>query len=231
MKTIGLLGGMSWESTELYYRLINEQVKQKLGGLHSAKLILHSVDFAEIEQLQHQGQWDKTADILITAAKGLEKAGADFILICTNTMHLVAPQIQTSINIPLLHIADATAEVLIENKIEKVGLLGTAFTMEKAFYKGRLTDYQLDVVTPNQNDRQTIHEIIYNELCLGEIKPESRNKYLHIIDDLVKQGAESVILGCTEIALLVKPEHTNITLFDTTKIHALKAVEKALQKD
>ena len=231
MKTIGLLGGMSWESTELYYRLINEQVKQKLGGLHSAKLILHSVDFAEIEQLQHQGQWDKTADILITAAKGLEKAGADFILICTNTMHLVAPQIQTSINIPLLHIADATAEVLIEQKMEKVGLLGTAFTMEKAFYKGRLTDYQLDVVTPNQNDRQTIHEIIYNELCLGEIKPESRNKYLHIIDDLVKQGAESVILGCTEIALLLNPEHTNITLFDTTKIHALKAVEKALQKD
>lgn len=229
MKTIGLLGGMSWESTELYYRVINENVKQSLGGLHSAKVLLHSVDFAEIEKLQHLGQWDKTAEILIKASQGLENAGADFILICTNTMHLVAPQIQAEINIPLLHIADATAEEIIENDIKKIGLLGTAFTMEKEFYKGQLEDkYQLDVITPDTADRQIIHQIIYDELCLGEIKNESRKEYLRIIDDLVKQGAEAIILGCTEITLLVKPEHTKVKLFDTTQIHALKAVEKAL---
>ncbi len=229
MKTIGLLGGMSWESTESYYRLINESVKQSLGGLHSAKVILHSVDFAEIETLQHQGKWDETAEILKAAAQGVEKAGADFILICTNTMHLVAPQVQAGIDIPLLHIADATAEEIVKQDIKKIGLLGTAFTMEQVFYKGRLIDeYGLDVIVPNEQDRQIIHQIIYDELCLGNIVDSSRKEYLRIIDTLIEQGAEGIILGCTEIALLVQPEHTKARLFDTTKIHALKAVEKAL---
>ena len=231
MKTIGLLGGMSWESTESYYRLLNETVKARLGGLHSAKVVLHSVDFAEIEQLQHLGEWDKTADILKKAAQGLEKAGADFILICTNTMHLVAPQIQSGISIPLLHIADATAEEIVEAGIQKVGLLGTAFTMEEDFYKGQLQDkYDLDVVIPNEEDRKIVHQIIYDELCLGNIRDASRNEYLKIIDELVTQGAEAVILGCTEIALLVEPQNTKVKLFDTTRIHALKAVESALKE-
>lgn len=231
MKTIGLLGGMSWESTELYYRLINETVKLKLGGLHSAKIILHSVDFAEIEALQHQGDWNKTAEILASAAQGLEKAGADFIVICTNTMHLVAPQIQEAIEIPLLHIADATAEQIKAEKIRKIGLLGTAFTMEENFYKGQLEEkYNLDVVVPDREDRNTIHKIIYEELCLGIVSEESRNKYLLIMKKLVDKGAEAIILGCTEITLLVKPEHTDIKLFDTTAIHGVKAVEYALIK-
>lgn len=230
MKTIGLIGGMSWESTENYYRIINEAVKAKLGGLHSAKLILHSVDFAEIEKLQHLGEWEKTADILTLAAQGLEKAGADFILICTNTMHLVAPQIQVGINIPLLHIADATAEELINDNIKKVGLLGTTFTMEESFYKGQLEQkYHLDVIIPNTEDRQLIHQVIYDELCLGIIRQKSRTKYLLAMDRLEKKGAEAIILGCTEIALLIKSEDTAIKLYDTTKIHALKAVEKALK--
>lgn len=229
MKTIGLLGGMSWESTESYYRLINETVKQKLGGLHSAKIVMHSVDFAEIEKLQHQGAWDETAKILSKAAQGLEKAGADFILICTNTMHLVAHQIQAEISIPLLHIADATAEEILEKGIQKIGLLGTAFTMEEDFYKGQLENkYGLSVITPSAEDRSVVHQVIYDELCLGKIVNDSRQKYLRIIDDLVSAGAEGVILGCTEIALLVKPEHTEIQLFDTTQLHAIKAVEKAL---
>ena len=231
MKTIGLLGGMSWESTESYYRLINEAVKQQLGGLHSAKVLLHSVDFAEIEQLQHLGEWDKTADILTKAAQGLEKAGADFILICTNTMHLVAPHIQAGISIPLLHIADATAEEIIKAGIKKVGLIGTAFTMEENFYKGQLQNkYGLNVIIPNGEDRKIVHKIIYDELCLGNIKNASRNEYLRIIDDLVAQGAEALILGCTEIALLIEQQHTNVKLFDTTRIHALKAVEVALKE-
>ena len=229
MKTIGLLGGMSWESTELYYRLINESVKSKLGGLHSAKIILHSVDFAEIEKLQHIGDWDKTAEILTQAAQGLERAGADFIVICTNTMHLVAPQIQAGVDIPLLHIADATAEEIVKSEIQKVGLLATGFTMEKDFYKGQLENkYNLEVLTPNAEDRKIIHQIIYEELCLGTIKEESRTKYLLIMNKLVNQGVEAIILGCTEITLLVKPEHTNIKLFDTTALHGLKAVEYAL---
>ena len=229
MKTIGLIGGMSWESTESYYRLINENIKEQLGGLHSAKLVLVSVDFAEIEKLQHQGKWEETGNILSKAAQSLEKAGADFVLICTNTMHLVAPQIQASISIPLLHIADATAEEIKHHDISKIGLLGTAFTMEEGFYKGRLeNEYALEVVTPNQADRKIIHQIIYDELCLGKIEDISRKEYLRIIDTLVEQGAEDVILGCTEIALLVKPEDTQVKLIDTTKIHALKAVERAL---
>ena len=229
MKTIGLLGGMSWESTESYYRLINESVKQKLGGLHSAKIILHSVDFAEIEHLQHLGEWHKTAEILTNAAQGIEKAGADFILICTNTMHIVAPQIQAGINIPLLHIADATAEEIVKAGISKIGLLGTAFTMEEDFYKGRLeNEFALQVITPSVADRKIVHQIIYNELCLGKIENASRDEYLRIIDNLLEQGAEGVILGCTEIAMLIEPKHTDTRLFDTTTLHALKAVEKAL---
>jgi aspartate racemase len=229
MKTIGLLGGMSWESIESYYRLINTGIKDKLGGLHSAKIILHSVDFAEIEKLQHQGDWDKTAEILSHAAQGVEQAGADFILICTNTMHLVAPQIASAIKTPLLHIADATAEEIVKAGINKIGLLGTAFTMEEDFYKGQLiNNYGLEVITPNATDRQSVHQIIYNELCLGKINDASRNVYLRIIDDLVDQGAEGIILGCTEIALLIEPKDTDVRLFDTTRIHALKAVEKAL---
>lgn len=231
MKTIGLLGGMSWESTASYYQLINESIKKELGGLHSAEIVLYSVDFAEIEKLQHQGEWDKTAKILTKAAQGIEKAGADFILICTNTMHLVAPQVQAGITVPLLHIADATAEEIIKQDIKKIGLLGTAFTMEQDFYKGRLEkQYKLSVITPDEADRAIVHQVIYEELCLGEIRDASRHEYLRIIDKLVEQGAEGVILGCTEIALLVKPEDTDIQLFDTTKIHALKAVEKALEK-
>lgn len=230
MKTIGLIGGMSWESTMSYYRLINEGIKEQLGGLHSAKLVLVSVDFAEIEALQHQGKWKETGNILSKAAQSLEKAGADFILICTNTMHLVAPKIQAVVSIPLLHIADATAEDIKKAGIKKIGLLGTAFTMEEDFYKGRLEkEYELEVVTPNQADRKIIHQIIYDELCLGKTEDASRNEYLRIIDELTEQGAEGVILGCTEIALLVKPEDTQVKLFDTTEIHALKAVEKSLE--
>ena len=229
MKTIGLIGGMSWESTESYYRAINEGIKNKLGGLHSAKLVLVSVDFAEIEALQHQGKWEETGNILGKAAQDLESAGADFILICTNTMHLVAPQVQAAVSIPLLHIADGTAEEIKNANISKIALLGTAFTMEEDFYKGRLiNEYGLEVITPSKEDRQTIHQIIYDELCLGKIKDASRNEYLRIIDKLAEQGAQGVILGCTEIALLVKPEHTKIKLFDTTSIHAQKAVERAL---
>jgi len=229
MKTIGLIGGMSWESTESYYRAINEGIKDRLGGLHSAKLVLVSVDFAEIEELQRQGKWSETGDILSNAAQRLEKAGADFILICTNTMHLVAPEIQAAVSIPLLHIADATAEEIKQSGISNIGLLGTAFTMEEDFYKGRLEqEYGLNVVIPNKVDRKIIHQIIYGELCLGKIKDSSRKEYLRIIDALIEQGAEGVILGCTEIALLVKPEDTKVKLFDTTKIHAQKAVEKAV---
>ena len=229
MKTIGLIGGMSWESTESYYRLINETVKVALGGLHSAKLVLVSVDFAEIEKLQHQGKWKETGNILSKAAQSLEKAGADFILICTNTMHLVAPQIQAEISVPLLHIADATAEEVTKFGISKIGLLGTAFTMEEDFYKGRLeNEYGLEVLVPNQADRKIVHQTIYDGLCLGKIEDASRKEYLRIIDTLTERGAEGIILGCTEIALLVKPEHTATKLFDTTQIHALKAVEKAL---
>lgn len=229
MKTIGLIGGMSWESTASYYRLINETVKQRLGGLHSAKLCLYSLDFAEIEAYQHAGEWSKSAAILSQAARSLEKAGAECVLICTNTMHIVAPLVEKVINIPLIHIADPTAEKIKHSGIKQIALLGTAFTMEKDFYKGRLKDkYQLDVLIPDDNDRKLIHHIIYNELCLGQIKENSRQHYLHIIDKLVAQGAEGVILGCTEIALLVEPQYTSIKLFDTTEIHALAAIDWAL---
>ncbi|MEH6627409.1 MAG: aspartate/glutamate racemase family protein [Motiliproteus sp.] len=232
MKTIGLLGGMSWESTAGYYREINEGVKQSLGGLHSAQIVLHSVDFDPIEKLQHQGDWAGTADILCKAAESVEAAGADFLLICTNTMHKVAPQIEQRINIPLLHIADATAEVLLQHGINKVGLLGTAFTMEQQFYRGRLTDhYGLEVIVPGESDRKRVHEVIYNELCLGQIQPSSKQDYLRILQDLAAAGAEAVILGCTEIGMLISQPETSIKLFDTTAIHAAKAVEWALTKN
>ncbi len=230
MKTIGLLGGMSWESTLEYYKMINEGTKERLGGLHSAKIAMISVDFDPIEKLQHQGNWEEMAKMLSNDAKSIEKAGADFLLICTNTMHKVATDIENFIQIPLLHIADATSEELIKEGIKKVGLLGTAFTMEEEFYKGRLEEkYELQVITPNKKDREIIHKIIYNELCLGNIKEDSKKEYLRIINELAKNGAEGVILGCTEIGLLVKQSDTDIKLFDTTQIHAKKAVELAIK--
>ena len=229
MKTIGLLGGMSWESTVSYYRAINEGVKNALGGLHSARIALYSVDFDPIEKLQHEGDWEGTAKILSEAALSVQSAGADFLVICTNTMHKVAPQIENTIDIPLLHIADATAEALVHNGIKKVGLLGTAFTMEQDFYKGRLIQkYGLNVLVPNKEDREAVHKIIYQELCLGKIGIDSKTTYLHIIDSLADQGAEAVILGCTEIGMLVNQSDTNVKLFDTTAIHAEKAVEYAI---
>ena len=230
MKTIGLLGGMSWESTLEYYRTINEGIKKALGGLHSAKIVMYSVDFAPIEKLQHTGDWEGTAKILSEAAQSIQAAGADFLLICTNTMHKVAPQIEAAIQIPLLHIADATAEILVNGGINSVGLLGTAFTMEQEFYKGRLiNNYGLQVLVPNEDDRQIVHRIIYQELCLGKIESNSKAEYLRIIDTLAAQGAEAVILGCTEIGMLVNQTDTDVRLLDTTAIHAEKAVEYATQ--
>jgi aspartate racemase len=229
MKTIGLLGGMSWESTVSYYKFVNEGIKSKLGGLHSAKVVLYSVDFDEIEQLQHSGDWDKTALILSDAAKKIQSGGADFLLICTNTMHKVADKIQTAIYIPVIHIADATAMTLVEAGIKKAGLLGTKFTMKEEFYKGRLeSDFGLEVLVPDDVDQNTVHNIIYSELCIGNINNDSRKSVLDIIESLRKAGAEAVILGCTEIALLVQQKHTVMPLYDTTTIHAAKAVELAL---
>jgi aspartate racemase len=230
MKTIGLLGGMSWESTLGYYRAINEGVKEALGGFHSAKIALYSVDFAPIEALQQTGDWDETARILSAAARRIEAAGADFLLICTNTMHKVAPEIEQAIQIPILHIADATAEVLVRDGIKSVGLLGTAFTMEQAFYKGRLGDrYGLEVRVPDEHDRRIVHDIIFNELCLGRIEPASKAHYLRIIDQLAAAGVEAVILGCTEIGMLVDQADTDVRLLDTTRIHAEKAVAYAIE--
>ncbi|MCJ8351293.1 aspartate/glutamate racemase family protein [Moritella sp.] len=229
MKTIGLLGGMSWESTVGYYQAINKGIKESLGGLHSAKIAMYSVDFDPIEKLQHSGDWDGTAKILIDGAKKIQAAGADVLLICTNTMHKVAPQIENAIDIPLLHIADATAAVLAEKGIKTVGLLGTAFTMEQDFYKGRLTeDHGLTVLIPNEADRNIVHNVIYKELCLGNSLPGSKAEYLRIIESLANQGAEAVILGCTEIGMLVDQSDTDIILLDTTYIHAKKAVEWAI---
>lgn len=228
MKTIGLLGGMSWESTVGYYQAINKGIKESLGGLHSAKIAMYSVDFDPIEKLQHSGNWEGAAEILIDGAKNVQAAGADVLLICTNTMHKVAPQIEKAIDIPLLHIADATAEVLVQKGIKTVGLLGTAFTMEEDFYKGRLSDnYGLTVHIPTETDREIVHNVIYKELCLGEINPASKAEYLRIIEKLANQGAEAVILGCTEIGILVNQTDTDVTLLDTTYIHAKKAVEYA----
>ncbi|NOK60936.1 MAG: aspartate/glutamate racemase family protein [Chloroflexi bacterium AL-W] len=225
MKTIGLLGGMSWESTELYYRLINEGVKQRLGGLHSACMAMVSIDFHELEVLQHRGEWEGAGVMLADAAERVEAAGADFLLICTNTMHKVVPQIEQRINIPILHIVDATAQRIKSDGIQTVGLLGTNFTMEQDFYKGRLTEqHQLNVMVPSEQDRQTVHQIIYDELCLGIVKDISRQKYLNIIEQMREAGAEGVIAGCTEIVMLVQQQHTDVPLFDTTAIHAEVAV-------
>lgn len=232
MKTIGLLGGMSWESSVGYYRAINQGIKRSLGGLHSAKIAMYSVDFEPIEKLQHEDDWQGTAKILSQAAKNVQNAGADFLLICTNTMHKVAPQIEQAINIPLLHIADATAEAIVKKGFKTVGLLGTAFTMEQDFYKARLTEnYGLTVLIPNESDRKIVHRVIYKELCLGHSISASKNEYLRIIESLANQGAEAIILGCTEIAMLVDQTDTEITLLDTTAIHAQKAVEWALSTD
>ncbi|MCK5866321.1 aspartate/glutamate racemase family protein [Marinobacter adhaerens] len=228
MKTIGLLGGMSWESTQTYYRLINEGVKNRLGGLHSAKLVLFSVDFAEIEALQHKGDWPATADILAGAALSLQKAGADFLVIGTNTMHKVAPEIEQAIGIPLLHISDATAQVLKKDGVTRVGLLGTRFTMEQAFYRERLEAAGIDVLTPDESQRDEVHRVIYEELCQGEIKPDSRHTYLDIVSSLSGRGAQAVILGCTEIGLLIRQADTEVPLYDTTEIHAARALELAL---
>jgi aspartate racemase len=229
MRKIGLLGGMSWESTQDYYRRINEGIKKKRGGLHSAEIILYSVDFAPIEKLQHRDDWAGTEAILINAARSIEAAGAEFLLICTNTMHKVAPGIEKAISIPLLHIADATAETLIQDGISCVGLLGTAFTMEQDFYKGRLEkEFGLDVLIPGQEERNTVHRIIYEELCLGKTTKESAREFYRIMENLAQRGAEAVILGCTEIGQLVKQQETPIKLYDTTKIHADQAVDYAL---
>ena len=230
MKTMGLIGGMSWESSVEYYKIINEAVRVKLGGFHSAKSIMYSVDFAEIEPLQHQGKWNETTQILIAAAKSLAAAGADFIVLCTNTMHKVADELQNHIHIPILHIADATAESIKARGMKKVGLLGTKFTMEEEFYKGRLIQkHNLDIMIPTAEAREIVHRVIYDELCIGEIKPSSKMKYLDIIERLAKEGAEGIILGCTEIGLLVKKEDSRVPLFDTTRIHAIAAVDYALK--
>lgn len=223
MKTIGLIGGMSWESTITYYQVINTVIKERLGGLHSSKCILYSVDFQEIEECQSSGNWEKSAKILADAAIKLQESGADFIVICTNTMHKVSDKIQESIHIPLLHIADVTATVLREKEIKKVALLGTKYTMEQDFYKNVIINNGIEVLIPNEEDRIIVNDTIFNELCLGIISESSKKAFLSIIDKLGKQGAEAVILGCTEIGLLIKQNDTSIPLFDTTVIHAIEA--------
>ncbi|NQY94515.1 MAG: aspartate/glutamate racemase family protein [Campylobacteraceae bacterium] len=230
MKKIGMLGGMSWESTHTYYKLINEEIKEKLGGLHSAKIILSSVDFDEIEKLQHQGDWNKLAEILANEAKAIEDAKADFLIICTNTMHKVAPLIEQKINIPILHIADATAYKLQDDGVKKVALLGTRFTMSEDFYKQRVIDnFGIDVIVPNEEEQTLIHDIIYQELCLGKVEDHSREVYKKIIKRLeVEEGVEGVILGCTEIAMLIQASDVDISIYDTTQLHATAAVQKAL---
>ena len=229
MKTIGMIGGMSWESTASYYRAINEGIKRELGGLHAAKICLNSVDFDEIEQLQREGDWTRAGELLASVAVNVQAGGADFLLICTNTMHKVAGAIQSGIGIPLLHIADATAQQLIDDKIDRVGLLGTRFTMEDTFYKARLTDkFGIEVLVPSPANCARVSGIIYEELCLGAINAESRAFYVQQIAELAERGAQAVILGCTEIALLVQQPHTEIPLYDTTSIHAEAAVKMAL---
>ena len=223
MKTIGLIGGMSWESTVTYYQLINETVKKELGGLHSGKILMYSVDFAEIEEYQAKGEWDKSAQVLADVALRLEQAGADFIVICTNTMHNVVPQIKEKSHIPILHIAEAPAEALKEAGITKVGLLGTKYTMTQDFYKEKLIAAGIEVVIPDGTGVEIVNDVIYNELCLGIIKAESRQKFLDVIAQLGEQGAQGVILGCTEIGLLVKQADTDLPVFDTTLIHGTKA--------
>ena len=228
MKTIGLIGGMSWESTVTYYQIVNETMKKELGGLHSAKVLLYSVDFAEIEEYQAKGEWDKSAEVLSAAAVNLEKAGADFIVICTNTMHKVAPEIQKHISIPIIHIAEATADELKKNGISRVGLLGTKYTMTQEFYKNKLIEAGIEVVIPDSEGVEVVNNIIYNELCLGIISEESKKKYIDIIGELENKGAQGVILGCTEIGLLIQQADVTLPVFDTTFIHAKKAAMYAI---
>ena len=231
MKTIGLIGGMSWESSLDYYRIINETVKEKLGGLHSAECLMYSVDFGIIEEYLQKEEWEKIADRIIEIANNIEKGGASFILLCTNTMHNLAERIETSINIPLLHIADATADEIIKKRLKKVGLLGTRFTMEMDFYRTRLKNlYNIDVLIPEKEERDFIHKVIFEELCLGQFKPDSKKAYLEIINNLTCRGAEGIILGCTEIPLLIKQDDLEVFLFNTSRIHAISAVEFALKK-
>ena len=229
MKTIGLIGGMSWESTVPYYRIINEAVKDTLGGLHSARIILYSVEFDEIEKCQSSGDWERSGEILGDAARKLEAAGADLILICTNTMHKVAPQVASMIGVPLLHIADATADELDRARIRKVGLLGTKYTMTQDFYKKKLTDRGIQVVIPDGADIELVNRVIFQELCVGQIREDSRRAFRRVIDALREKGAEGVILGCTEIGMLVGQEDSSLPVFDTTRIHAGRAAEIALE--
>lgn len=229
MKTIGLLGGMSWESTVTYYQIINETIKARLGGLHSAKIFLHSVDFAEIEKHQSKGEWDKSAVVLSKAAKSLEQAGADYIVICTNTMHKVAPDIEKEINIPIVHIADATAEELQKDGIKRVALLGTKYTMTQDFYKQRIQARGIEVMIPDAEDVDIVNQVIYDELCLGKISSDSRKEFVRIIAGLQDEGAEGVILGCTEIGLLIGKEDSSLPVYDTAQIHARVAALKSLE--
>jgi aspartate racemase len=229
MKTIGLLAGKSWESSALYYRRINEETKRALGGLHSAPIAMVSVDFQEIEDYQRRSDWTAAAQVLSDKARKVQAAGADFLLICTNTMHIVAEEIESAISIPVLHLADATADRIKAAGLERVGLLGTRFTMEQEFYKGRLEQHGLKVLVPEAEDRETVHRVIYEELCLGKVLPESRAEYLRIMEQLSAAGSEGIIEGCTEITMLVQQSHTTIPLFDTTAIHAEEAVARALR--
>ena len=229
MKTIGMIGGMSWESSIEYYRLVNEEVKRQLGGLHSAQCLMYSVDFEEIERYQHQGDWQRATDVMIDAAQRLERGGADFVVICTNTMHKMADEVQAAIHIPLLHIVDATAKAVLSKGIHKVGLLGTRFTMEGDFYGGRLKTHGLEVVIPDFPDREIVHRSIYQELVLGKIQTSSRDEFQRIIQTLQQKGAEAIVLGCTEIGLLVKQEDNLLPVIDTTVVHALAAVDIALE--
>ena len=230
MKTIGMIGGMSWESSIEYYRIVNEAVKERLGDLHSAKSVMVSVDFAEIEKLQREGSWEQATRAMVAAARSVEAGGADFLIICTNTMHKMAEEVQQGIGIPLLHIADATAEVINARGLHRVGLLGTRFTMEEDFYRGRLVEkFHLGVLIPEAADREIVHRVIYDELVLGKIQSASKAEYLRIIAGLAEAGAEGIILGCTEIGLLISQADSRLPLFDTTRIHALAAVEYALQ--
>jgi len=227
MKTIGLLGGMSWESTALYYRLVNEAVKQRLGGLHSAPMIVNSVDFHYIEEMQRESRWEEAGRLLAAQAQAVERAGAGLLVLCTNTMHKVAPAIERAISIPLLHIADTTARAITRAGISKVGLLGTRFTMEQDFYVGRLREHGLDVLVPDAGGRDLVHRVIYEELCLGRVLPESRERYREVVASLVGRGAQGILLGCTEITMLVGPEDCDVPAFDTTALHALAAVDAA----
>jgi aspartate racemase len=231
MKVIGMIGGMSWESSIEYYRIINQEIGRALGGVHSARSVMVSVDFGEIEDLQMQGEWDQAAEIMIRCAKAVESAGADFLLICTNTMHLMAEEVAASVNIPLLHIADATARAVRTAGLEKVGLLGTRFTMEKDFYRGRLESlHGLEVIVPDSSGRELVHRVIYDELVQGSIREASRQEYLAVIDQLVQNGAQGIVLGCTEIGLLIKADDVSVPVFDTMEIHARTAVEAALDQ-